>query len=110
MLVRSAASLRVSPALRPAITRALTCGVRFDGRPPPELDGRAVVLIATGRPVGHHAWGLPAWGGRVGIRAAADLRVRFADAVAAVCGRIQRLVTGSGGPTSRARALVTAFH
>ena len=74
------------------------------------LTGRAVVLIATGRPVGRHAWGLPAWGGRVGIRAAADLRVRFADAVAAVSGRIQRLVTGSGGPTSRARALVTAFH
>ena len=74
------------------------------------LTGRAVVLIATGRPVGRHAWGLPAWRGRVGIRAAADLRVRFADAVAAVCGCIQRLVTGSGGPTSRARALVTAFH
>ena len=109
----------------PAITRALISGVRFDGRPPPELGGRAalamrglpwqpprtcargapcvgrgdpgerareisqlltgraVVLIATGRPVGRHAWELPAWRGRVGIRAAADLqvrRVRFADA------------------------------
>ena len=122
----------------PAITRALTCSVRFDGRPPPELGGRAALAMLglplqphphlrsrrsmrgagrggpgerardlaafdrarrgahrDGRPVGHHAWGLPAWRGRVGIRAAAG----------AVCGRIQRPVTGSGEPTTRACSL-----
>ena len=53
MLVRSHASLSVRPALRPAITRALTCGVRFDGRPPPELDGRAA-LAMRGLPLQPH--------------------------------------------------------
>ena len=29
----------------PAITRALISGVRFDGRPPPELGGRAALAM-----------------------------------------------------------------
>ena len=45
MLTRSHASLSVRPALMPAITRALISGVRFDGRPPPELGGGAALAM-----------------------------------------------------------------